>query len=44
MGSRGERDGSVVIHQDVDLFAGLFDDDERASFELLPGRKSPKAK
>jgi len=33
------RDGSVSIHQDALLFAGLFDGDERAEHALLPGRK-----
>lgn len=32
------RDGSVRIHQDASIFAGLFDGDERASHELAPGR------
>ncbi|HEU0202980.1 MAG TPA: pirin family protein [Burkholderiaceae bacterium] len=34
------RDGSVAIHQDALLYAGLFDGDERAELELGPGRKS----
>jgi redox-sensitive bicupin YhaK (pirin superfamily) len=33
------REGSVSIHQDALLFAGLFDGDERASHALAPGRK-----
>src|SRR5467141_651335 len=33
------RDGSVSIHQDALLYAGLFDGAERASLELAPGRK-----
>ena len=33
------RGGSVSIHQDALLFAGLFDGDERAEHALLPGRK-----
>jgi redox-sensitive bicupin YhaK (pirin superfamily) len=32
------RDGSVTIHQDAKLYAGLFDKDESASFELAKGR------
>jgi redox-sensitive bicupin YhaK (pirin superfamily) len=32
------RDGSVTIHQDATLLAGLFDAGERASFEVKPGR------
>ncbi|HYH19056.1 MAG TPA: pirin family protein [Azospirillum sp.] len=38
VGSRGGRDGSVTIHQDVDLYAALLDGDERATFDLRPGR------
>ena len=33
------RDGSVSIHQDALLFAGLFDGDERARYALGAGRK-----
>ena len=33
------RDGSVSIHQDARLFAGLFDGDERARHSLGSGRK-----
>ena len=32
-------DGSVTIHQDARLYAGLFDGDERAALELRPGRR-----
>lgn len=32
------RDGSVTVHQDMNLHAGLFDAGERASFEVKPGR------
>ncbi len=32
------RDGSVSLHQDVALFAGLLDGDERAALTLAPGR------
>jgi len=38
VGSRDGREGSVTIHQDVNLYAGLFDGDEKATFELAPGR------
>lgn len=40
VGSRDGRDGSVTIHQDVDLYAGLFDDGESARLRLRPGRKA----
>jgi redox-sensitive bicupin YhaK (pirin superfamily) len=33
------RDGSVSIHQNALLYAGLFDGVERARLELAPGRK-----
>lgn len=33
-------EGSVSMHADARLFAGLFDGDERASAELAPGRKA----
>ena len=33
------RDGSVTIHQDALLFAGLFDGDEHARYRLAAGRK-----
>ncbi|HYD69953.1 pirin family protein [Azospirillum sp.] len=38
VGSRDGRDGSVTIHQDVDLYATLLDGDESAAFDLRPGR------
>ncbi|PWC42800.1 pirin family protein [Azospirillum sp. TSO22-1] len=38
VGSRDGRQGSVTIHQDVDLYAGLIDGSESATFELRPGR------
>jgi hypothetical protein len=38
VGSPDGADGSVVIHQDVRLFAGLFDGDEAATLALAPGR------
>ncbi|GJG96504.1 pirin family protein [Cupriavidus pauculus] len=40
VGSRDGAEGSVVIHQDVRLFAGLIDGDETASLALQPGRKA----
>lgn len=36
--SRDGRDGSVTVHQDVALWAGLFDAGERATFALATGR------
>jgi len=33
-------DGSVRIHQDARLYAGLFDGAERAEYALAPGRKA----
>ena len=33
-------DGSVLIHQDARVYAGLFDGDERATLELAPGRRA----
>ena len=33
------RDGSVTIHQDALLFAGLFDGDERRAVRIPVGRK-----
>ncbi len=32
--------GSVRIHQDARLYAGLFDGDERAELEIAPGRRA----
>jgi quercetin 2,3-dioxygenase len=34
------REGSVTIHQDASLYAGLFDGVERAVHELAPGRRA----
>jgi redox-sensitive bicupin YhaK (pirin superfamily) len=34
------REGSVTIHQDAMLFAGLFDGDESAAHMLAPGRRA----
>ena len=39
VGSADGRDGSLTIHQDVDLYAGLLNDTEVASIEQRPGRK-----
>lgn len=39
VGSRDGRDGSVTIHQDVDLYAALLADGEAVSHELAPGRR-----
>ncbi len=39
VGSRDGRDGSVTIHQDVDLYAALLADGESVSHALLPGRR-----
>lgn len=39
VGSRDGRDGSVTIHQDVNLYAGLFDEQETASLTVAPDRK-----
>jgi quercetin 2,3-dioxygenase len=36
--SHDGRDGSITVHQDVALYAGLFDEGERASFQIQPGR------
>ena len=36
--SRDGREGSVRIHQDASLYAGLFDGVERAALDLAPGR------
>jgi redox-sensitive bicupin YhaK (pirin superfamily) len=35
----GGKDGSVNLHQDAFLYAGLFDGAERARLDLAPGRK-----
>jgi redox-sensitive bicupin YhaK (pirin superfamily) len=35
----GGKDGSVDLHQDALLYAGLFDGAERARLDLAPGRK-----
>ena len=38
--SHDGEDGSVVIHQDVRLYAGLFDGAERADFPVSAGRRT----
>ena len=40
VGSPDGAEGSVVIHQDVRLYAGLFDGDETATLSLAPGRRA----
>lgn len=32
------REGAVKLHQDASIYAGLFDGEERASFDIKPGR------
>lgn len=39
IGSRKGREGSVVIHQHVDLWASLLSADKSVSFDIKPGRK-----
>ncbi len=36
--SRAGREGSVTIHQDAEIYAGILDAGERASYALAPGR------
>jgi len=36
--ARDGRDGAITVHQDVDLYAALFDSGDRASVTLRPGR------
>jgi quercetin 2,3-dioxygenase len=38
--SHAGEDGSVVIHQDARVYAGLFDGAERADFQLARGRRA----
>ena len=38
IGSEDGRNGSVVIHQDARLYAGLFDGAEQAEISIAPGR------
>ncbi len=39
VGSRDGRDGSITIHQDVDLYASVLEADNELSLELRPDRK-----
>jgi len=39
IGSRDGRDGSVTIHQDVDLYASLLGADRSFAFDIRPARK-----
>ena len=38
--SRDGRQGSLTVHQDVDLYAGLLEAGKSTGFELKPGRKA----
>lgn len=40
VGSRDARDGSVTIHQDVDLYAAVLDEGQAVQHELSAGRKA----
>jgi quercetin 2,3-dioxygenase len=40
VGSRDGRDGSVTIHQDVSIYAGLFDAGESAARSIASGRRA----
>lgn len=40
MASPDGADGSVTVHADARLYAGLFDGDEHAEMELPSGRKT----
>lgn len=40
MGSRTGRDQSLTIHQDVDLWGGVFDQGEAAAHPVRPGRRA----
>jgi quercetin 2,3-dioxygenase len=40
VGSRDGRDGSVTIHQDVDLYATVLSEGETATHDLKAGRKA----
>ena len=40
VGSRDGRDGSVTIHQDVDLYAAVLGEGESVTHDLKPGRKA----
>jgi quercetin 2,3-dioxygenase len=38
--SRDGRDGSVTVHQNANVYAGLFDGSEQASLAIPPGRRA----
>ncbi|HEY2903652.1 MAG TPA: pirin family protein [Polyangia bacterium] len=38
--SHDGRDGSVTVHQDVNFYAGLFKDSDKATYEPRPGRST----
>lgn len=38
--SPDQADGSVLLHQDARVYAGLFDGDEQAQLDLAPGRSA----
>jgi redox-sensitive bicupin YhaK (pirin superfamily) len=38
--SRDGREGSVTVHQDVDLYAGVIEDGDTVGLDLRPGRKA----
>jgi quercetin 2,3-dioxygenase len=38
--ARRDEDGTVVIHQDARIYAGLFDGGERADFQVAAGRRA----
>jgi redox-sensitive bicupin YhaK (pirin superfamily) len=38
--SPDQEDGSVLLHQDVRIFSGLFDEDEHATLDVAGGRHS----
>jgi redox-sensitive bicupin YhaK (pirin superfamily) len=40
VGSRDGRNGSVTIHQDIDLYASLLDQDAQVTHRLCNGRKA----
>jgi redox-sensitive bicupin YhaK (pirin superfamily) len=40
IGSHNGREGSVTIHQDVNLYAGRFNPGEVINFDIKPGRKA----
>jgi quercetin 2,3-dioxygenase len=40
IGSEAGRDGSVTVHQDVEVWAASFADGAQASFRLKPGRRA----